>query len=72
MAGMVLHLHLHILLLTYLEFSSQRLLVASFASPSLLQIYDSINFCQLFLSILTTDFIHFFLFFTVSWFVFST
>ena len=70
MTGMVLHLHLHFLLLTYTEFSFQRLLVASFASPSFLQIYDSINFGQLFLPFLTTDFIHFFLFFTVSWFVF--
>jgi len=59
---MVLHLHLHFLLLTYPEFSFQRLLVASFASPSFVQIYDSINFDQLFLPILTTDFIRFFLF----------
>jgi len=68
---MVLQLQLHFLLLTYPEFSFQRLLVASFASPSFLQIYDSINFRQLFLPILTSDFIHVFLFFTVSWLVFS-
>ena len=60
MAGMALHLHF--LLVTYPEFSFHLLLVASFASPSFLQIYDSINFGQLFLPILTTDFIHFFLF----------
>ena len=59
---MALHLHPRFLLVTYPEFSFHHLLVASFASPSFLQIYDSINFVQLFLPILTTDFIHFFLF----------